>query len=53
MALRPPKPLLAPSILSADFTRLAEAALPSLAIVAVALVPLVVVLRRYFQPTRS
>jgi len=33
--------------------RLAEAALPSLAIVAVALVPLVVVLRRYFQPTRS
>jgi iron(III) transport system permease protein len=33
--------------------RLAEAALPSLAIVAVALAPLVVVLRRYFQPTRS
>ncbi len=33
--------------------RLAEAALPSLAIVAVALMPLVVVLRRYFQPTRS
>ena len=33
--------------------RLAEAALPSLAIVAVALLPLVFVTRRYFQPTRS
>ena len=33
--------------------RLAEAALPSLLIVAVALIPLVAVSRRYFQATRS
>ncbi|MBM3384394.1 MAG: iron ABC transporter permease [Betaproteobacteria bacterium] len=33
--------------------RLAEAAAPSLLIVAIGLVPLLVVTRRYFQPTRS
>jgi iron(III) transport system permease protein len=33
--------------------RLAEAAVPSLVIVAVGLVPLVLLTRRYFQPTRS
>jgi iron(III) transport system permease protein len=33
--------------------RLAEAAVPSLVIVAVGLVPLAVLARRYFQPTRS
>jgi iron(III) transport system permease protein len=33
--------------------RLAEAAVPSLVIVAVGLVPLVILARRYFQPTRS
>ncbi|HJS37725.1 MAG TPA: iron ABC transporter permease, partial [Burkholderiales bacterium] len=38
--------------LAAD-ERLAEAAVPSLVIVAVGLVPLVILARRYFQPTRS
>jgi iron(III) transport system permease protein len=33
--------------------RLAEAAVPSLVIVAVGLVPLVLLARRYFQATRS
>jgi iron(III) transport system permease protein len=38
--------------LAAD-ERLAEAAVPSLVIVAVGLVPLAILARRYFQPTRS
>jgi iron(III) transport system permease protein len=33
--------------------RLAEAALPSLVIVAIGLVPVLIVVKRYFQPTRS
>jgi iron(III) transport system permease protein len=33
--------------------RLAEAALPSLVIVAIGLVPVIIVVRRYFHATRS